>query len=495
MGTREKLAALLEKKAKLVLGGGSDKQKKQTGSGNMTARGRIAALLDEGSFIEVGALVSARGEDTASDGVVTGYGTVDGRLVYVYAQDVTVKNGAIGEMHAAKICKMFDMAEQMGAPVVGMLDSMGARLSEGVDAQAALGAIYARVAKASGVVPNISLVLGACTGGSAFAATMSDFVIMNKKGGQLFVNGPAVVAASTGKEAAVDAVGSNKSGNAQFMGEDDAACIAIAQLLLSYLPSNNLSDAMELDCTDDLNRTSEILGAYEEGTDVRVVIAEVADDKALLEVSADYAKNVVTGLIRLNGASVGVVANQPTEHDGVLCGRAMEKAARFVRFCDSFNIPILTFTDVDGFAISAAEEEWGLARKGARLLYAFAEATVPKVNVILNKAYGAGFAAMNSKQLGADVVFAYPTAQIAPANPSIGVGILYAEELKKGQPRAKIEEAYQRMDASPFSAAKRGFVDDVIDPKETRSYVIGAFEMLKSKRVGTISRKHDNMPL
>ena len=496
MDTMEKLELLRQAKEKALQGGGEEKQNKQRSGGGLTARDRVLALLDEGSFIELGALISAKDGFTAADGVVTGYGTVDERLVYVYSQDATVMGGAVGEMNAEKICRIYDMAAKMGAPVVGMLDSCGVRVGEGIEAQAAMGKIFAAAAKLSGVVPTISLVLGNCAGGAALAASMSDFVIINEKTGRLFVNGPSVIQSATGKKAAVDGKGSYAvSGSAHFMGADDAACIASARLLLSYLPSNNLSDAMVLDCTDDLNRPGGSLESLEGEYDIRAAIAEVVDDGAFMEVQAEYAKTAVVGFARLNGASVGIAANQPKECGGVLTGQAIEKIARFVRFCDCFNLPVVTFTDVDGFAVSASEEEWGLARKGARMLYAFAEATVPKVNVIVGKAYGSGYAVMNSKQLGADVVFAFPQAEIAPLSSKTGVQLLYEDKLHEGKKREELEAAYKAVDASPLMAAAAGCVDDVIEPAETRSRVIAALEMLASKRVSGVSRKHDNMPL
>lgn len=496
MDTMEKLDLLRQAAAKARQGGGEDKQNKQRSGGGLTARDRVLALLDEGSFIELGALVSARDGYSAADGVVTGYGTVDGRLVYVFSQDATVLGGALGEMNAEKISGIYGMAAKMGAPVVGMLDSCGARVGEGVRAQTAMGKLFASAAKVSGVVPTVSLVFGSCAGGAAMAASMSDFVIINEKTGRLFVNGPSVIEAATGKKAAVDGKGSfTVSGSAHFSAESDGACVEIARLLLSYLPSNNLADAVVLDCVDDLNRACPSLESVDGELDMRVVISELADDGAFMEVQAGYAKNAVIGFIRLNGASVGVAANQPAEDGGVLTGQAVLKLARFVRFCDCFNIPVLTLTDVDGFAVSASEEEWGLARKSAELLYAFAEATVPKVNVIVGKACGSGYAVMNSKELGADVVFAFPQAEIAPLPSKTGVQLLYEDKLHEGKSREELEAAYKAVDASPLMAAAAGCVDDVIEPSETRARVIAAFEMLASKRVSGPSRKHDNMPL
>lgn len=492
MGSIEKVSDLLAKKAELAFGGGKEKQEKQKQNGSMTARERINALLDEDSFVEIGAFVSARNEDTAADGVVTGYGTIDSRLVYVYSQDVTVLGGAMGEMYADKVCKVIDMASKMGAPVIGMLDSNGVRLGEGTMAQNAMGKILNAVASISGVVPNISIVFGNCAGGSSIAAAMSDFVIINEKTGKMFVNGPDVVEATEGKVPAVDAAGSvNESGNAHFIGEDDASCIGLAKLLLSYLPSNNLSDAFEYETADDLNRPCEILDNIDAIEDARVVVAEIADDKAYFEIQAEYAKEASVGFIRVNGSSVGAVAVSGAP----LTGRAVQKIARFVRFCDCYNIPVLTVTDVDGFKVSAAEENWGLSRKCAELIYAFSEATVAKVNLIVKKAYGTAAVLLNSKQAGADLVLAYPSAEMAPLAPGAGVGMLYGDKFKAGASREELESEYVETEASIYNAAKLGSVDDIIVPSESRARVAAALEMLKSKRASAVSRKHDNMPL
>lgn len=496
MSMDEKLAVRNAAKATIEAGGGADKQNKVKSSGKMLAGERLSNLFDEGSFIELDAFVSARNKNTAADGVVTGYGTVDGRLTFAYAQDPTVIGGCVGEMHGKKICKVYDMAAKMGAPVVAMIDSNGARLEEGVVAQAAVGEIMAAVSRVSGVVPTVCLVLGACAASSAIIAQMSDFVIMSEKGGaELFVNSPSVVTASTNKKFEADAKGAAAAGNAHFTAKDDMMAIETAKLLLSYLPSNNLCDAPEFECADDLNRVSESFMNIDGEYDVRSLIAAVADDGAFMESHLTYAKGAVTGFIRLNGATVGVVANQGNEEGSLLGGQAIEKMARFVRFCDAFNIAILTFTDVEGFKVSADEENWGLARKSARLLYAFTEATVPKVNVVVKKAYGGAYASMNSKQTGADIVLAYPTALIAAIAPEAGVGVLYSDRLKAGESREALVEEYKEEVASPYNAAAMGYVDDIIIPGETRPRVIAAFEMLRSKRVSAPSRKHDNMPL
>lgn len=487
MNSIEKLTELLAKKSELAKGG-EGKLK----DGALSARQRVAMLLDEGSFIELGAFVSAREADTSADGVITGYGTVDGRLVYVYSQDESVLGGAIGEMYAEKICKIFKMASEMGAPVVGMLDSNGVRLQEGALAQAAMGKILNASASVSGVVPNISIVFGNCAGGSAIAAAMSDFVIMNEKNGRLFVNGPAVTEATTGKASPADAkANANESGNAHLLGADDSECVGLCRLLLTYLPSNNICDAFEFETEDDLNRTSDILSSVEDVTDVRVIVSEIADDKAYFELQAGYGEEISTGFIRLNGSCVGVIASNGAE----LTTNSASKCARFVRFCDSFNIPVFTVTDVDGFKVSCEEELNGLVKKSAQLTYAFSQATTAKVNLIVKKAYGTTGVIMNSKQLGADIVLCYPTAEIAPLNAQAGVRLLYADELKNGQNSDALCEAYKEKDASVYGAAALGFVDDIIDPRESRSRVIGAFEMLRSKRASAVNRKHDNMPL
>ncbi|MDO4562719.1 MAG: carboxyl transferase domain-containing protein [Clostridia bacterium] len=483
MDMTQKIAEFAEK-AQAVQKGGAGK----VTAGNMTARERISALFDEGSFVELNMFASSRVKDAAADGVITGYGSVDGRLVFAYSQDATVIGGSIGEMHAKKIRNVFEMALKMGTVVVGMLDSSGARLDEGVMAQAALGEILAGAAKISGIVPHVSLVLGACAGAAAFCATMSDVVIISKKSGKLCVSGASVVEATTGKKPVTDAV---KSGNAHLAAENDAQAIELCKLLISYLPDNNISLGIDFETTDDASRTTDALRNIDEDTDMRAVVSEIADNGAYFELQAEYAAEISVGLIRLNGSSVGIVANR----ESVLGGGALEKAARFVRFCDAFNIPILSLTDAEGFTISAAEEDWGLARKGAKLISAFAEASVGKVNLIVNRAYGGAYVAMNSKQLGADVVLAFPTAQIGAIAPGAAVGILCSQQLHDGKERAALEEEYASNEATPYKAAQLCLIDDVIEPADARARIILTFEMLKSKRVTTMPRKHDNMPL
>ena len=492
MSSIDKVSELLAKKAEIALGGGKELQDKQRQGGSMTARERIDALLDSGSFVEIGAFISARDGETAADGVVTGYGTIDGRLVYVYSQDVTVLGGSMGEMYANKINKIVDMAAKMGAPVIGMLDSNGVRLSDGPRVQRAMGRVLSAFANISGVVPNISIVFGNCAGGSAIAAAMSDFVIMNEKNGKMFVTGPDIIEATEGKAPSAGAEGNvNENGNAHFIGKDDGECIEIAKLLLTYLPSNNLSDSFEFITEDDLNRPCDILNDMDAVDDVRVVVAEIADDKAYFEIQSGFVGEASTGFIRVNGSTVGVIATQADE----ICSRAAQKMERFVRFCDCYNIPILTITDIEGFKASANEEAWGLARKSAELMYAFVEATVPKVNLIVKKAYGTAYTLLNSKQGGADLILAFPSAQMAPLPPAAGVGMLYADRLKAGESRDALEKEYAETEASIYRAASLGCIDDVIVPSEARARIVAAFEMLRSKRAGSISKKHDNMSL
>lgn len=507
-----KLNDLQQKRLTIEQGGGDKKIAQQHDSGKKTARERIAMLFDEGSFVEIDAFVTHRcGEFNMADnsapceGVVTGYGTVDGRLVYAYSQDYTVLGGSIGEMHAAKICKIYDMAMQMGAPIIGVLDSSGARIQEGVDALKGFGEMFRRNALASGVVPQISVVLGPCAGGAVFSPAMTDFVVMADKTSHMFVAGPSVVQGSSGKSISFDELGgaevhASKSGVAGIRCANEEECFAQVKLLLSYLPSNNLETAPIYDCTDDLNRASAALDTIAESEyDVKTVISEVADNGEFVEIFPEYAANIVTGFIRLNGATVGVVANQPSVMSGMLDSASSEKGARFVRFCDSFNISIVSFTDVPGYVTGCEEEYNGIIRRGAKLLYAFAEATVPKVNVIVKKAYGGAYIAMNSKHLGADIVYAWPTAEIAVMGPEGAANIIFEDEIAASSNpvetrQQKIEE-YTEKFTNPYMAAARGYVDDVIEPSSTRQRVIAALEMLASKRDSKPAKKHGNIPM
>jgi len=516
MGTMDKLADLQSRRAVINAGGGEDKIAKQHESGKKTARERIEMLLDAGSFVEIDAFVTHRCNEfdmaktkAPGEGVVTGYGTIDSRLVYVYSQDFTVIGGSLGEMHSAKICKVQDMAMKMGAPIIGINDSGGARIQEGLDALSGFGNIFLRNTKASGVVPQISIIMGPCAGGAVYSPAITDFVFMVDKTSQMFITGPQVIEAVTGEKVSANDLGGAaahavKSGVAHFAANNDEECIAKVKNLLSFLPSNNLCDAPMLDCTDDLNRLSEKLLAVipedaNRAYDVKAIISEVVDNGEFVEVHEGYAANMVVGFARMNGSTVGIVANQPKVMAGALDVNSSDKAARFVRFCDAFNIPIITFTDVPGYLPGVAQEHNGIIRHGAKLLYAFSEATVPLVNVITRKAYGGAYIAMNSKHLGADMVFAWPTAEIAVMGPDGAANIIFRKDISSAEDpvatrKAKIEE-YRDKFANPYEAAKRGYVDDVIEPDSTRARIISALEMLASKRDTAPAKKHGNIPL
>lgn len=511
-----KLNDLQNKRFTIEQGGGKEKVKKQHDAGKKTARERIALLFDEGSFVEVDAFVTHRckefnmaNNDAPGEGVVTGYGTIDGRLVYAYAQDFTVIGGSIGEMHAAKICKVMDMALKMGAPVIGMCDSGGARIQEGVDALKGFGDIFYRTAKLSGVVPQISIVLGPCAGGAVFSPAMTDFVVMSDKTSQMFLTGPSVIKGATGEDVSLEELGgaevhASKSGVAGIRCKTEEECFAQVKLLLSYLPSNNLETAPMYDCADDLNRVSETLNSIvpEDGNtsyNMKSVIAEVVDNGEFVEMFPEYAANLITGFARMNGSTVGILANQPEVISGMLDCNSSEKGARFVRFCDSFNIPVITFTDVPGYLPGTEQEYNGVIRHGAKLFYAFAEATVPKVNVIVRKAYGGAYIAMNSKHIGADMVFAWPTAEIAVMGPEGAANIIFKDDIAASNDpmatRAEKIAEYTEKFTNPYVAASRGYVDDVIEPDSTRPRLISALEMLMSKRESNPAKKHGNIPL
>ena len=516
MGTIDKLNELQARRAAIEAGGGAEKVEKQHQSGKKTARERIEMLLDEGSFVEVDAFVEHRCMEFSmpqtkapGEGVVVGYGTIDGRLVYVYSQDFTVIGGSLGEMHAKKICKVMDMAMKMGAPIIGINDSGGARIQEGVDALSGFGDIFYRNTIASGVIPQISVIMGPCAGGAVYSPAITDFTFMVEKTSQMFITGPQVVDSVTGEKITAEELGgaathTSKSGVAHFKAESDEACLEQVKRVLSFRPSNNLEPAPCYECTDDLNRLSEKLttivpDSANKAYDIKAVIAEVVDNGDFFEVQSDFAKNIVIGFARMNGSSIGIIANQPNVSAGSLDVDSSDKAARFVRFCDSFNIPIVTFTDVPGYLPGVNQEHEGIIRHGAKLLFAFSEATVPKVNVIIRKAYGGAYIAMNSKHLGADMVFAWPTSEIAVMGPEGAANIIFRKDIAAAadpiaERSAKIEE-YRNKFASPYEAAKRGYVDDVIEPDSTRPRIISALEMLASKRVEMPGKKHGNMPV
>lgn len=516
MSTMNKLTDLQSRRAEIEAGGGAEKVKKQHDSNKLTARERLNLLFDEGSFVEIDAFVTHRCSnfdmpDTKApgEGVVTGYGTVEGRLVYAYAQDFTVIGGSLGEMHAKKICKVMDMAMKMGAPIIGMNDSGGARIQEGLDALSGFGEIFIRNTRASGVIPQISIIMGPCAGGAVYSPAITDFVYMVENTSQMFITGPSVIQSVTGENVSSEELGGaqthgSKSGVAHFTCKDDKECIAEVRRLLSYLPSNNLADSPAVAPTDDINRLSEKLTSIipdnpNKSYDMKDVIAEIVDHGEMYEVMPKFAQNIITCFARMNGETVGIVANQPKFSAGSLDVDSADKAARFVRFLDCFNIPIITLTDVPGYLPGVSQEHDGIIRHGAKLLFAYSEATVPKINVILRKAYGGAYIAMSSKHLGADMVYAWPTSEIAVMGPDGAANIIFRKDIKNADDpvavRAEKIEEYRRQFANPYEAAKRGYVDDVIEPDSTRPRIIAALEMLRSKRESLPAKKHGNIPL
>ena len=516
MGTVDKLTELQNRRSQIDKGGGEAKIKKQHEANKLTARERICKLLDEGSFVEIDAFVTHRCADFGMDcveapgeGVVTGYGTVDGRLTYVYAQDFTVIGGSLGEMHAKKICKVMDMAAKMGAPIIGMNDSGGARIQEGIDALSGFGEIFFRNTRNSGVIPQISVIMGPCAGGAVYSPAITDFIFMVEKTSQMFITGPQVIKSVTGEDVTADDLGGSKvhaekSGVAHFTAASDEECIAQIRKLLSFLPSNNLEGTPVSEVTDEINRVSEALTTIvpDEPTkayDVKNVITQIADNGDFFEVQKDFAQNIVVGFVKMNGISVGIVANQPKVMAGSLDIDSSDKAARFIRFCDSFNIPLVTLTDVPGYFPGVDQEQGGIIRHGAKLLYAYSEATVPKINVILRKAYGGAYIAMSSKHVGADMVMAWPTAEIAVMGPEGAANIIFKKDIANSadpiNTRAEKIQEYRNRFASPYVAAARGYVDDVIEPDSTRPRIIAALEMLMSKRDSLPAKKHGNLPV
>jgi acetyl-CoA carboxylase carboxyltransferase component len=512
----EKIKELEARRKKIQEGGGAKRVAAQHEKGKMTARERIDALLDAGSFTELDAFVEHRCTDLGMDevkapgeGVVTGYGTVGGRLVYVFAQDFTVIGGSLGQAHAAKICKAMDMAVKVGAPVIGINDSGGARIQEGVDALCGYGDIFYRNVAASGVVPQISVIMGPCAGGAVYSPALTDFVIMVEKTANMFITGPQVIKAVTGEDVTGEALGgalvhAETSGVASFTYPDEASTMAGIKKLLSFLPQNNLEDPPLAATKDAPTRKDEglkdvIPDAANKPYDVREVIKRVFDAGDFLEVQPLYAMNIVTCFARLGGRSVGVIANQPKIMAGVLDINASDKAAHFIRFCDSFNIPLVTLTDTAGYLPGVGQEHGGVIRHGAKLLYAYAEATVPKITVITRKAYGGAYIAMCSRHLGADQVFAWPSAEIAVMGPDGAANIIFKKEIDEAADPASMRKdkiaEYKQNFANPYKAAVRGYVDDVIDPADTRTRLVGALAMLLGKRVTAPARKHGNIPV
>jgi propionyl-CoA carboxylase beta chain len=497
-------------------GGGPERQERQHREGKLTARERVELLLDEGSFEELDKLVEHRCLDFGmaeqkipGDGVVSGYGRIDGRPVFVFAQDFTVFGGSLSETNATKICKVMDLAMKMGAPIIGLNDSGGARIQEGVASLGGYAEIFLRNTLASGVVPQISAILGPCAGGAVYSPAITDFNVMVKDSSYMFVTGPDVIKTVTHEEVTKEDLGgamthNAKSGVAHFAVDDDRACLALIRELLSYLPSNNLEEAPSVKTDDPPDREDPRLDSLippeaHKPYDIKELIAAVVDQGRFLEVHAHYAANIVVGFARFGGRGVGIVANQPAVLAGCLDIDASVKAARFVRFCDAFNIPLVTFEDVPGFLPGTSQEFGGIIRHGAKLLFAFAEATVPKITVITRKAYGGAYCVMSSKHLRTDLNFAYPTAEIAVMGPEGAVNILYRRELgKASDPEALRKERvaeFRKKFANPYVAADRGFVDEVIEPRHTRRKIIAGLDMTQTKREKGPPKKHGNIPL
>jgi propionyl-CoA carboxylase beta chain len=508
MSLERTLEELERRKRDSELGGGQARIDRQHNEGKLTARERISLLFDPGSFQELDQLVVHRSNDfgmdkqrVPGDGVVTGYGTVNGRLVYAFAQDFTVFGGSLSETHAAKIVKIMDLAMKNGAPMVGLNDSGGARIQEGVVSLGGYADIFLRNTLASGVVPQISAIMGPCAGGAVYSPAITDFILMVKKTSYMFVTGPDVIKTVTHEEVTKEKLGGAEthnqiSGVAHFAAESDEDCIALIRELLSYLPSNNLEEAPRAATTDDINRVDHDLDSFvpenpNQPYEMRELIKTIADEGHFFEVHQHYARNIVVGFIRLNGYSIGVVANQPAFLAGVLDIEASRKGARFVRFCDAFNIPLLVLEDVPGFLPGVGQEHAGIIVHGAKLLYALAEATVPKVTVITRKAYGGAYCVMNSKHIRADMNYAYPMAEIAVMGAEGAVNILYRSADDRG---AKVAE-YKEKFANPYIAAERGYVDEIIEPRFTRRKLITAFAMLRNKRDRNPPKKHGNIPL
>ena len=516
MDLEEKIAELKKRNQLAEAGGGEKRRERQHKEGKMSARERIEFLLDDGTFEETDKLVTHRSSDFGmaeqkpyGDGFVTGYGHIEGRLVYVFAQDFTVFGGSLSETNAGKIVKIMDLAAKVGAPVIGLNDSGGARIQEGVASLAGYADIFLRNTLYSGVVPQISAIMGPCAGGAVYSPAITDFVLMVDKTSYMFITGPDVIKTVTMEEVSKEQLGgamthNETSGVAHFLAHDDAECLSMVRELLSFVPSNNLDDPPRKPCADPIDRADAALNHIVPAQsnlpyDMKDVIHAVIDDAYFFEVQEHYAKNMVVGFARLDGRSVGIVANQPAMLAGTLDINASIKGARFVRFCDCFNIPLVTFEDVPGFLPGTAQEYGGIIKHGAKLLYAFAEATVPKITVITRKAYGGAYCVMASKHIRTDVNYAWPTAEIAVMGPEGAVDIVYKRELDQAENREavrqkKIEEFRDRF-ASPYVAADRGFVDAIIQPHETRKKLIQALAMLATKRDKNPPKKHGNIPL
>jgi len=511
----KKIKILNDKIALAKLGGGQARIDKQHQKKKLTARERVLYLLDEGSFEEIGALVTHRTKDFGmadqqfyGDGVVTGYGTVNGRLTYVFAQDFTVFGGSLSETHAEKICKIMDIAVNVGAPLIGLNDSGGARIQEGVRSLGGYADIFYKNVQSSGVIPQISAIMGPCAGGAVYSPAMTDFTVMVQDTSYMFVTGPSVVKTVTNEEVTSEELGgasvhSSKSGVAHITSTNDVECLEDIKKLLSYLPQSNKEKpvAIPFELKEELRDDLETIVPENPNKpyDMHKIITGIIDDDSFYEIHKDYAENIIVGFARLGGKSVGIVANQPMFLAGVLDVNSSKKAARFVRFCDCFNIPLLVLEDVPGF-LPGTDQEWnGIIVNGAKLLYAFSEATVPRITVITRKAYGGAYDVMNSKHIGADMNFAWPNAEIAVMGAKGAAEIIFKREISNAEDKeAKLKEKeaeYAKLFANPYSAAERGFIDEVILPKNTRRKLIKAFSMLENKNIAKPDRKHGNIPL
>jgi len=515
MSNKTKIQVLNEQKAQSRLGGGAERIEVQHKKGRLTARERIDLLLDKGSFHEVDAFMQHRTHDFdldkqkfMSDSVVTGWGTIDGRLVYVFSQDFTVFGGSLGEVHAEKICKIMDMAMKNGAPMIGLNDSGGARIQEGVVALGGYADIFLRNTMASGVIPQISAIMGPCAGGAVYSPALTDFIFMTRNTSYMYVTGPDVVKTVTQEDVTHEELGgasvhSEKSGVCHVAADSEADTLYLIRKMLGYLPQNNMEDPPFLQSDDPLRMDEALNTIVPDGAnkpyDIKEVIRMIMDNGQFFEIHEGYAQNIVVGFARLGGHSVGIVANQPAVLAGVLDIDASEKGARFVRFCDAFNIPIITFEDVPGFLPGTVQEHHGIIRSGAKLLYAYCEATVPKLTVVTRKAYGGAYCVMSSKHIRGDLNLAWPTAEIAVMGSEAAVNLIQKKDWEKAKDPAKrkaeLVAAYSEKFASPYVAAERGYIDDVIEPKETRPRLINALAMLSNKRDANPAKKHGNIPL
>jgi acetyl-CoA carboxylase carboxyltransferase component len=515
MANQDKIKELIEKRVQTRLGGGEKRIEAQ----QLTARERIELLLDENSFEEFDMFVTHRctnfgmeNNKIMGDGIVTGHGTIDGRVVYVFAQDFTVFGGSLSESFANKICKVMDMAMKAGVPIIGLNDSGGARIQEGVTSLAGYAEIFQRNIMASGVIPQISAVFGPCAGGAVYSPALTDFIVMSKNTSYMFLTGPKVVKTVTGEEVTDEELGGamvhgTKSGVAHFVADDEQEGILLIRKLLSFLPQNNLEEPPIAPCTDPINRLEDSLNEIipdnpNKPYDIKDVIHAIVDTHEFMEVQRNFAPNIVTGFARFNGQPVGIVANQPAYLAGVLDINASRKAARFVRFCDAFNIPIVTLEDVPGFLPGTAQEYGGIIIHGAKLLFAYGEATVPKITIILRKAYGGAYCVMSSKHLRGDINYAWPTAEIAVMGPKGAIEVLESKNISKitdPDERAayikNAEEEYKNQFANPYNAAKYGYIDDIIEPRNTRFRIIRALQTLATKKDTNPPKKHSNLPL